>query len=196
MLNCINLSILMGFYYLVIMIEIVRFLRMANRLKSIKRRGWIKKVSVDALDAESVADHTYLTALISMLITDLKGLDTCKVLRMALLHDLAEAIVGDHTPEEISVAEKHYIEYEAMKELLQSLPYKIGESYMKIWDEYINNTSKEADILHQIDKFEMCLQAKEYEDKGYPHLLLKEFYDSSSDYIKDRDLLMLLNHLK
>ena len=84
--------------------KIVEFFESVNNLKWIERRGWVAKVNVK--EPESVADHCYLTALVCMVLADLKGLNTGKAVRMALMHDLAESMIGDYMPEEISSAKK------------------------------------------------------------------------------------------
>jgi putative hydrolases of HD superfamily len=43
------------------------------------------------------ADHMYRMGVMSLLATD-SGVDTSRCIRMALVHDIAEAIVGDITP--------------------------------------------------------------------------------------------------
>lgn len=45
-----------------------------------------------------MAEHTYRAVLLPMLLTDMAGADTLKTVRMAFLHDLLEARVGDLTP--------------------------------------------------------------------------------------------------
>ncbi len=174
--------------------DILQFIKITNRLKGVKRRGW-SKIDVKTIDEESVAEHSYQTALITMLIADLKGYDSCKAVKLALIHDLAEAIVGDYMPEEIDNTKKHEEESDAMNKLLALLPEPLRDNYKRLWDEYISSSSKEADLVHQIDKFEMIIQADEYEHKGYAHDKLEEFY-ASIDSIKDEQLLVILNNLK
>jgi putative hydrolase of HD superfamily len=66
------------------------FFNIVAELKKIPRKGWKEKLGLE--NPESVADHSYLTAVMSMIISDLNGLNTQKVLKMSLLHDLAESI--------------------------------------------------------------------------------------------------------
>ena len=174
--------------------NVIEFLTSANKLKWIERRGWVAKVNVK--QPESVADHCYLTALICMVIADLKGLNTNKAMKMALLHDLAESIIGDYMPEEISSEKKHEEEAKAIKTILNKLPPKLRSNYAKIWQEYKKGSSKEASLVHQIDKFEMALQAEDYLQKGYDPHLLRQFFDSASMHVKDKTLLKMLNSLK
>ena len=72
--------------------NLARFFVRSGRLKAERRRGWVKKLGLN--NPESVADHSYRTALMAMVISDSRGLDTVKAVRLALLHDLPEAIVG------------------------------------------------------------------------------------------------------
>ncbi|MFN3621922.1 MAG: HD domain-containing protein, partial [Nitrososphaerales archaeon] len=77
---------------------ILKILRKAGRLKQIQRTGWKTKIHI--VDAESVADHSFRVGLAAMLLSDLIGLDTIKVVRMALIHDLAESVIGDLMPDQ------------------------------------------------------------------------------------------------
>ena len=64
-------------------------------LKTIPRSGWQKKLGIKR--PESVADHAFGVAAIAMILSDSKRLDSAKVLKMAILHDLAESLTGDLT---------------------------------------------------------------------------------------------------
>jgi putative hydrolase of HD superfamily len=69
-------------------------------------------------------------------------------------------------------------------------------SYGKLWQEYREKSSKEAVLIHQLDKLEMALQASDYVEKGYSSELLKQFFDSAASHLKDKALLVLLHSLK
>ena len=73
-------------------------------LKIVKRAGWVAKAGIK--DAESVADHTFSMCVIGMALSDIMSLDTKKVVRMVLLHDLAESMVGDSMPGQVSARKK------------------------------------------------------------------------------------------
>lgn len=65
-------------------------------LKRTRRRGWL----VHGLPAESVADHTFRVSVLAMIIADIlreEGVSTDieTGLRMSLIHDLPEALIGD-----------------------------------------------------------------------------------------------------
>ncbi|CAG8471805.1 12606_t:CDS:2 [Acaulospora colombiana] len=85
---------------------------------------------------------------------------------MAIVHDLAESLVGDITPfEGISKEEKHRRESEAMRHLCSHLLENSPQSkeIFALWQEYEDATTNEAKFVKDIDKFEMILQAYEYE---------------------------------
>jgi putative hydrolase of HD superfamily len=171
--------------------NILKFFLTASNLKRLKRKGWISKASIDSSTAESVADHSYMLALIALVISDLKHMDTCKVLKISLLHDLAESIVGDYMPEELDKEEKRRLEDNAIRELLSLLPEDVSKEYALLWEDYVSKKSKESLLVHEIDKFEMALQAKVYEHLGYDKEHIKQFYEYAKPYINDP----LIKHL-
>jgi len=157
-----------------------------GKLKKIKRRGWIR---AGIEEAESVADHSYRTAFMAMLIGDKLKLNVEKMIKMALLHDIAECITGDITPYEMERERKMEVEKEAMKELIGDM-----NDYYEIWKEFMLRESKEAKIIYEIDKMEMILQAKEYE-KDYCKEKLKEFWEEERN-IKHPFLISLIEEIK
>ena len=165
---------------------ILDFFKTAANLKKIYRQGWIEKLSLD--NPESVADHSYSMAVMSMVISDLENYDSEKILKMVLLHDLAESKIGDHTPEQLSNEKKNKLENNAFDEIIKNLPDSIKSQYLKIWQEYQENTSPESKIVHQIDRLEMALQAKIYQKDGHSQEKLESFFESAKTDITDPKL--------
>ncbi len=165
---------------------ILDFFKTAANLKKIPRQGWIDKLSLE--NPESVADHSYSMAIIGMLISDLENYNSEKILKMILLHDLAESKIGDHTPEQLSNEKKNKLENNAFNEIIQNLPDLIKTQYLQIWQEYQENNSPESKIVHQIDKLEMILQAKIYEKEGHSKEKLESFFESAKIDITDPKL--------
>ena len=168
------------------------FFQKVLELKNIPRQGWKEKLGIN--NPESVADHSYSTTVISMILSDLEGLNTEKIIRMALLHDLAESVIGDIIPNDITKNEKISKENLAMKQILKKLPNKIAEPYFKIWNEYQKNSSQEACLLHDIDKLEMAFQAKFYQNKGIPKEKLQTFFNTAKKEIKSKNLRNILSN--
>jgi len=172
---------------------ILNFFHTSANLKKIPRQGWIDKLSVNR--PESVADHVFSMAIMGMIFSDLENQDTEKILKMILLHDLAESVIGDMTPDQISKEEKIAIENKTMKNILENLPPPIQKQYALLWEEYQLNNSKEAKIVHQLDKLEMALQAKIYFNEGYSEEKLTSFFNSSKSEIDDPKLLELFKKI-
>lgn len=166
---------------------ILNFLQISVNLKKIPRQGWMDKLSI--INPESVADHTFSMALIGMIFSDLENYDTEKILKIILLHDLAESLTGDIPSGQISKKSKILLENNTIKEILSNLPLSLQKQYWTIWKEYQSNKSKEAKIVHQLDKLEMALQAKVYSDQGYSKEKLISFFISAKKEITEPKLL-------
>ena len=162
-------------------------------LKTVHREGWKENLQINY--PESVADHSYSVSVMSMILADLEGLNTEKIIKMALLHDLAESIIGDITPSSMKNDDKNTKENHAMQKILMNLPNEIRKSYFKIWDEYQNNSSKESSLLHDIDKLEMAFQAKFYQESGISKEKLVTFYDTAKIGIKNKNLRNILSNI-
>ncbi len=169
------------------------FFYLASELKRVPRKGWKSKVGIE--HPESVADHSYGTAIMAMVLSDIHSLDTGKILKMALLHDLAESIIGDFMPDEISKENKKTAEDEAMNEIFAKLPENIAQQYENIWNEYTLVNTKESVLLHEIDKFEMAIQAVKYSSEGFSNEKLGIFIDSAKKEIKSKELVDILDTL-
>jgi len=165
---------------------ILDFFKTAANLKKIPRQGWIDKLSLD--NPESVADHSYSMAVMSMVISDLENYNSEKILKMVLLHDLAESKIGDYTPEQLSNEKKNKLENNAFDEIIKNLPDLIKSQYLQIWQEYQENNSPESKIVHQIDRLEMALQAKIYQKDGHSQEKLESFFESAKTDITDPKL--------
>ena len=169
------------------------FFQKVLQLKNIPRQGWKNKLDID--DVESVADHSYSTAMMSMVLSDLEGLDTEKIIKMALLHDLAESVVGDITPDKIKGERKINIENKAMIQILENLPSNVSQQYIVLWDDFQKNSSKEANLLHEIDKLEMAFQAKFYLDEGISKEKLRSFFKTANNEIRNKQLRDILSSI-
>ena len=169
------------------------FFQKVLELKSIPRQGWKNELDVD--DVESVADHSYSTAMMSMVLCDLEGLDTEKIIKMALLHDLAESVIGDITPDKIKDKRKINIENKAMIQILENLPSNVSQQYIVLWNDFQKNSSKEANLLHEIDKLEMAFQAKFYLDEGISKEKLRSFFKTANNEIRNKQLRDILSSI-
>jgi putative hydrolase of HD superfamily len=162
---------------MVVAADLDTFFLAALKLKSVKRAGWVSKANIRS--AESVADHTFASCAVGMVLADVLGLDTERAMRMLILHDLAESIVGDYMPGDISASEKMQKEKEAMEEILASLPGNVRAMYAQIWAEYLEGRSEISKFVHRIDKLEMAMQASRYIAEGHDKESLIPFFTSA-----------------
>ena len=169
------------------------FFYVVSELKKVPRKGWKEKVGIP--HPESVADHSYGTAILAMVLSDYKNMNVEKMIKMALLHDLAESITGDFIPGEISSENKKNIENHVIKEILSKLPSSLEDKYALLWDEYQKGMSQESVLMHEIDRLEMAIQAIKYSSEGFSKENLQEFIDSARKGINSKDLLAVLDTL-
>jgi putative hydrolase of HD superfamily len=169
--------------------NISKFLKIAGMLKRTPRTGWVE---VSIYQPESVADHTFRTAILSMLYADIEGLDPLKLLRMALIHDLPEALTGDLTPQE-KTEETIEKEETAINQILDLLPVTQREKYITVWSEYREGKTREAQAVRQLEKIEMALQAKEYQKAGATNKSLQRFIETAEEETKWSELKRLLS---
>ncbi|KAK9277481.1 hypothetical protein L1049_007025 [Liquidambar formosana] len=156
----------------------IDFLTLCHSLKTTKRKGWINH---GIKGPESIADHMYRMALMALIVGDLPGVNKERCIKIAIVHDIAEAIVGDITPSDgVPKAEKSRREQAALNEMCKVLGGGMrAEEIKELWAEYENNSSPEANLVKDFDKVEMILQALEYEMEHGK--VLDEFFLSTAD---------------
>lgn len=151
----------------------MRFYLLATQLKYKIRSGWDKthwNVSKERI--ESIAEHVYGTCILALSIdSEFKtNLDINKVIKMLVLHELGEVIIGDITPfDNITPEEKMKKEHEAMREVIGDLVNQ--EEFLSLLFEFDEKKTKEAIFAHHCDKLEADIQAKVYQDMGCQHPL-------------------------
>ena len=72
----------------------LKFFETIGKLKTLKRTGWVNN---DIPLPESVADHMYRMSMICFMVTD-PLINKDRLLKVCMMHDVAEAVVGDITP--------------------------------------------------------------------------------------------------
>ncbi len=132
--------------------NIVRFLFEAGSLKLVPRSGWLK---AGIKNPESVAEHSFRTALIAFILTYLETEDEAKAGRaafLALLHDLQESRTLD-----LHRLSKKYVSVDkkAIREQLELLPEEIQN---------VIKTEELQKFVKDADRLELLLQAREYSE--------------------------------
>ena len=138
---------------------IIDFIKKAEKLKTELRHSWTSNVDRQ----ESVAEHTWSTSLLAMILFDEISIkvDQLHVLKMIIIHDLAEAVVGDVPAFEVSKRQDNKLENEerAIREILSSLDNKkIADEIVALWEEFEERKTPEAMLAKACDKFDVLLQ--------------------------------------
>lgn len=151
--------------------ELSYLINILGKLKELQRSGWINK---GIKNAETVAAHSHGVALLALLFAP-SHLNKEKCLKLALIHDLQEALVGDITPfDGISEEEKAQREKNAIKEISQKLHFAELED---LFSEYEKNKTKESRFVRDLDRLDGVMQAQYYDNnKRGQKLAFNEFF--------------------
>lgn len=193
---------------------LLRFVRLASQLKTVRRQGWIDR-GVD--EPESVADHSWSVALLAWTLAgERNDLDRDRVLLLGLLHDLPEVLAGDVTPfdaqrdEAGRIPAEHFStppaysetervlkrerERRALEEMLKGLPDSLSREIQEAWQEYEAVKTPEAHFVKQVDKLETVIQAMSYLDRQ-PEIQIESFRQGARRDIQDPQLRRMLDEL-
>jgi len=174
---------------------ILTFLSSISRMKAIPRSGWISH-GVGLQDVESVADHSFSTCALALLLADLEqkrgaGVDVERVLRLAVLHDMSESLTFDIS--------KGYLQYlgqrgEAIKKELDQAAWKhladgiedlsLRRAYTRLQAEFVAEKTTESKIVHAADSLDVLLQVIEYRRRGYPEILLADLWNGTNTRLR------------
>jgi putative hydrolase of HD superfamily len=155
-------------------LNMVPLLQASAKLKETQRKGWI--IAGGIASPESVADHSFRMAILGAYLSDSQGLDAGKVMRMCLIHDIAESEIGDLMPEEKSSEEHHRkLEDRVARSLFETLPLKSRRAFLKDWSELVKRKTPESKLVWEIDKVEMGLTMKDYVKSGGDSQKLQRF---------------------
>lgn len=142
--------------------SIVNFLFEIGMLKKTPRSGYFFLGSGE----ESVAEHVMRMTSIGYVMAKLDPqADECKLIKMCLVHDLAEARTGDH-----NYVHKRYVtvdEEKATRDLAADLSF--GSEITALSKEFNEARTREAQLANDADQIEHILQLKECMDLGSPH---------------------------
>ncbi|MEU4830670.1 HD domain-containing protein [Streptosporangium sp. NPDC023615] len=142
-------------------------------LKRYKRTGWLV---AGVRDPESIADHSFRTAVIASVITALEGGDPERAAFMSLFHDTQETRISD-----IHHLGKLYLKampnQEVTAEQVRGVPPVVAQMVGGAVGEYEEQATLEAVCARDADKLECLIQAIEYREQG--HQNIQPWIDSS-----------------
>lgn len=144
--------------------KILKFLHKSEKLKTLLRHSWLSSGR-----QESVAEHSWRLALLAILMEPEmdKKYQMSKVLKMAVVHDLAEVEACDHHAWRGKLKEKHQLEKRGLEKLTKKLPPKQKQTIQKLWEEYEKRSTPEAKFVKALDKLETIAQHDEADIKTW-----------------------------
>jgi putative hydrolase of HD superfamily len=185
--------------------EIIELAMKGEVLKNLDRTGWIL-AGVHRNLVESVAEHSFGTALISLLLAkhceqDGFEIDLGKTLAMAIIHDLAESRISDivvdrNAPDsQAQLRIKVNAENQAMLEMLSSLN-NVGESFLILWDDLQSQSTLESRIVVSSDILDMLIHTVALERSGVAPSSLTGFFESSKQRLDKLDVALAIDIYK
>ncbi len=149
-------------------------------LKVSKRTGWWL---CNVKDPESIAEHSFRTAIIAGLLAGMEGADAAHATTMAVWHDSQETRVGD-----IPHLGRRYLKAATNEQVTAdqtaSLPVVVADQLRALIEEYENGHSLEVDCAHDADKLDCLFQAIEYREAG--HMNVGRWIDSSRTKLRTK----------
>ena len=134
----------------------IEFLNKIEKLKCNTRHSWTSSGR-----QESVAEHSWRLAVMTMLCADeYPELDINKVIKMCLIHDFGEAIMGD-IPAFIKTAQNEIDEDSAVEELLSELPADFRNDFQELFYEMNACETPEAKLFKSLDNLEALISHNE-----------------------------------
>jgi putative hydrolase of HD superfamily len=170
--------------------DLPKFFEITMRMKEVERTGWTER---GVKNPETSSDHSLMTALMVLVLGKRRKLNLDKAMKMALIHDLPEAIVGDIISKEnwekggqMWKREKLAKEGPAVKKLAS---LSGCSEILELWKEFESRKTPEARFVKDIDRVATILQAMEYQRKGNYQQSVKGFWDENAlSSIKDPEL--------
>ncbi len=140
---------------------VLNFLRASERLKSTHRSAYTSDGQ-----QESVAEHTWRLCLMALVLApEFPAVDSARLVKICLVHDLGEAVGGDvPAPEQARrraagvATGKGNDERRDLMTLLEPLPPGLQGEIAGLWDEYEAAQSPEAKLAKALDKLETIMQ--------------------------------------
>ncbi len=131
----------------------LQFLVLIDRMKTVYRQNLL----IDKSRRETDAEHSWHIAVMAMLFSDLapEGVDTDRVVRMCLVHDLIEIFAGDTFCYDQKAGEdKAERERLSADRLFSILPEKDGKEIRTLWEEFEAQSTPDAVFAACLDRFQ------------------------------------------
>jgi putative hydrolase of HD superfamily len=134
--------------------SILDFIQSIEKLKDTLRSAYTSQGK-----QESTAEHTWRLCILVMIFHKqyFPELDFEKLIKIALVHDLGEALNGD-IPAPEQEGSKTDSERADLLTILRPLPPDLQSDFLSLWEEYEAAETEEAKIVKALDKMETLIQ--------------------------------------
>ncbi len=173
------------------MTAVLNFFAEAGLLKRVRRSGWWV-AGID--DPESVADHSFRTAVIGFHMAYLEKVDPFRVVTMCLFNDIHEARINDLHKMGHSYIDFKDAERRVFQDQVRDLPGGIQGPLTEMRREYDEQKTPESLVARDADILECLVQAKEYLDSG--HQEAEHFLERAPEYLKSATAVSLWKNLR
>lgn len=164
-----------------------KLLELLGTLKQMPRIGWLQ-CGVTIAGVEDVAQHSFEVSTITMLLADVvrksgAKLNGDRAIRMAILHDWAEATVADFPYTALkylsSSDEKRKMERRALEEMFRGVA--LSSDYLTLWDEYSQKSTTESKLVHAADLLSILVTAVKYRERGLRSKELDDLWNAVNE---------------
>jgi len=136
--------------------KLIDFLSIIEKLKCNTRHSWTSNGK-----QESVAEHSWRTAIMAMLVADeFPDVNIEKVIKICLIHDFGEAVTGD-IPAFNKTKQDEETEDLAIADLLKLLPDSLALEFSELYKEISEFNTPEAKLFKALDNLEGLISHNE-----------------------------------
>ena len=141
----------------------IDFLIEIDKIKNIFRRTR----NFDHSRYENDAEHGWHMTMMALVLAEHanRDINICKVLKMALIHDIVEIDAGDTYLYAANQENKHQTEKAAATRIFGLLPEDQLDEFISLWEEFEERTTPEAQFARAIDRLGPLMQ--NHFDKGH-----------------------------
>jgi putative hydrolase of HD superfamily len=155
-----------------------RLIQEMGLLKLSARTGWWQ---CGVSQPESVAEHSFRTAIIASILAGMEDCDPARAAHLALWHDSQETRLGD-----IPYLGRRYLTAAANEAVTadqtEGLPDAVARNIRSVVHDYETGDDPEVRCAHDADRLDCLFQAIAYRDDGYVNV--GRWVESSSSRLK------------
>lgn len=150
-------------------------------IKHSERQGW-KDIGIES-PRDTIASHSLGASITGWILSEKEGLNSEKVVKMLLIHDLIMAYIPDYTPEDDEYDSKKEFERQKLEELYETVPEGISSEFRSLLEELRARNTEEAQIAKEADKLDTLMQAATYNEETDENSL-QQFLETYESYFE------------